>query len=49
MTNDVPIIDPSKENINLRRATKNKIVLALVLGFVALMWAITIVKMQHGG
>lgn len=32
-----------------RRTQKNKVVLAIVLGFVALIWAVTMLKMQHGG
>lgn len=39
----------SKDNFNRARATKNKVTLALVFGLVALIWAITIIKMQYGG
>jgi hypothetical protein len=38
-----------KEEFLKRRQQKNKIVLGLIMGFVALIWAITMLKMQHGG
>lgn len=38
----------STTDFEKRRSQKNKVVLAIILGFVALVWAITMIKMQHG-
>jgi hypothetical protein len=41
--------DKSLSDFQKRRAQKNKVVLAIIFGFVALVWAVTMLKMQHGG
>ncbi len=37
------------EAFKKRRNQKNWIVLSIVFGCVALVWAVTLLKMQHGG
>ncbi|MFA7276358.1 MAG: hypothetical protein WC043_06105 [Pseudobdellovibrionaceae bacterium] len=42
--------DDSREGaLRRNRQSKNWIVLALVLGGAALIWAVTMIKIQHGG